>query len=118
MEAPVMKLTRKVVVEGDGKTFPQPGQIVKVHYVGRLSNGAQFDTSRGFLQPPFEFTLGAGEVIKGWDQGVAQMSKGEFAELTMTADLAYGRQGVPGIPGGETLQFDVELIGMYTPRQS
>ena len=79
---------------GDGKTFPKTGQTVVAHYVGRLaSNGKQFDSSRG-RQKPFEFVLGRGQVIRGWDEGFAQMSVGQQATLTISPDYAYGQQDV------------------------
>ncbi len=72
-----------------------------------------FDSSRGFLKQPFQFQIGAGDVIKGWDQGMLKMSKGEKATLTCTPDFAYGQRGAPpDIPPGATLLFDVELIGI------
>ncbi|XP_061588558.1 peptidyl-prolyl cis-trans isomerase Fkbp12-like [Cololabis saira] len=95
---------------GDGKTFPQKGKQVSVHYVGTLTNGKQFDSSRDRGQP-FQFTLGAGEVIRGWDEGVAQMSVGQLAKLTCSPDYAYGSKGYPPIiPANSTLIFEVELL--------
>ncbi|KAG6460918.1 peptidyl-prolyl cis-trans isomerase Fkbp12 [Manduca sexta] len=95
---------------GDGTTYPKPGQIVVVHYTGTLQNGKKFDSSRDRGQP-FKFTLGKGDVIKGWDQGLAKMSVGERARLTCSPDFAYGSRGHPGvIPPNATLIFDVELL--------
>lgn len=95
---------------GDGVTFPHKGQKVEVHYTGTLTNGTKFDSSRD-RGKPFKFTLGAGEVIKGWDEGVSKMSKGQRAKLTCSPDFAYGASGVGGvIPPNATLCFDVELI--------
>jgi FKBP-type peptidyl-prolyl cis-trans isomerase len=86
------------------------GDTVAVHYVGTLENGTEFDSSRRRGQP-FEFALGAGMVIAGWDQGVAGMKVGETRRLTIPGSLAYGRSGVPGvIPPDATLLFDVELV--------
>jgi len=83
-----------------------------VHYTGTLTNGQQFDSSRDKGRP-FQFKIGKGEVIKGWDEGVAKMSVGQRAKLTISSDLGYGAQGVPGtIPGNSTLVFDVELLGV------
>eukprot|EP00357_Protocruzia_adherens_P005514 CAMPEP_0115011852 /NCGR_PEP_ID=MMETSP0216-20121206/24329_1 /TAXON_ID=223996 /ORGANISM="Protocruzia adherens, Strain Boccale" /LENGTH=107 /DNA_ID=CAMNT_0002380679 /DNA_START=26 /DNA_END=349 /DNA_ORIENTATION=- len=102
-------------VEIDIKTagtgnFPQKGNTVKVHYVGTLTDGTKFDSSRDRGQY-FEFTLGVGQVIRGWDDGVARMKKGERSILTCSPDYAYGAKGVPGvIPGNATLVFDVELF--------
>ncbi|KAM3604996.1 uncharacterized protein V6R79_019164 [Siganus canaliculatus] len=95
---------------GDGKTFPQKGTTVFVHYVGTLTDGSKFDSSRDRGQP-FSFKLGAGDVIRGWDEGVAQMSLGQVARLTCSPDFAYGSRGYPPIiPGNATLVFEVELL--------
>ena len=97
---------------GDGKTFASKGQTVVVHYVGTLTDGKKFDSSRDRGQP-FEFKLGAGQVIKGWDEGVAQMSIGQVATLTCSPDYGYGPQGYPGvIPPNATLVFEVEFLGI------
>ncbi|XP_026229835.1 peptidyl-prolyl cis-trans isomerase FKBP1A-like [Anabas testudineus] len=95
---------------GDGKTFPKKGRPVSVHYVGTLTNGKKFDSSRDRGEP-FQFTLGEGEVIRGWDEGVAQMSVGQLARLTCSPDYAYGPRGYPPIiPPNSTLVFEVELL--------
>ncbi|XP_003438103.1 FK506-binding protein 1 [Oreochromis niloticus] len=95
---------------GDGKTFPQKGSMVSVHYVGTLTNGNKFDSSRD-RGSPFQFKLGAGEVIRGWDEGVARMSLGQVAKLTCSPDYAYGSRGYPPIiPANSTLIFEVELL--------
>ncbi|CAD8066776.1 unnamed protein product [Paramecium sonneborni] len=100
----------ETITPGDGKSFPQKGQKVFVHYVGTLLDGSEFDSSRK-RGKPFQFTLGAGQVIKGWDQGVAKLSKGEKAILTCPPDYAYGKQGYPPIiPPNSTLKFEVELL--------
>jgi len=99
----------ETIKPGDGSS-PTAGQKVKVHYTGTLTDGTVFDSSRNKGRP-FEFTLGAGQVIKGWDEGVAKMSKGEQAKLTCSPDYAYGPKGYPGvIPPNATLIFDVELL--------
>lgn len=96
---------------GDGKSFPQKGQTVTAHYHGTLDNGKKFDSSydRG---KPFQFKLGMGQVIKCWDLTVAQMSIGQKVAVKCPSDIAYGPRGIPGvIPGGATLNFDIELLG-------
>lgn len=88
------------------------GKKVSVHYVGTLTNGKKFDSSRDRSEP-FKFTLGAGQVIKGWDQGVAGMKVGGLRKLTIPAALGYGARGFPPvIPPDSTLVFEVELLGV------
>jgi FKBP-type peptidyl-prolyl cis-trans isomerase len=96
---------------GDGAEA-KPGQVVDVHYTGWLTNGTKFDSSvdRG---KPFSFKLGAGQVIEGWDKGVAGMKVGGKRKLTIPPGLGYGSQSVGGvIPPNSTLVFDVELLGV------
>ena len=88
------------------------GKRVTVHYVGTLTNGNKFDSSRD-RGKGFSFTLGAGEVIAGWDRGVAGMKIGGLRRLTIPPDLAYGDRGFPPvIPPRSTLVFEVELLGV------
>jgi FKBP-type peptidyl-prolyl cis-trans isomerase len=99
------------LVVGNGATA-EAGQDVVVHYVGRLADGTQFDSSRA-RQDPFDFALGAGDVIKGWDKGLPGMKVGGKRRLTIPPELAYGDQGLAGvIPPNATLVFEVELLNI------
>ena len=96
------------LVVGKGP-LPKEGHSVVVNYTGTFTNGKVFDTSEG--KQPFEFKLGRGEVIKGWDEGVASMRVGGKRKLVIPPDLAYGSRGYPGvIPPNSTLTFVVELL--------
>jgi FKBP-type peptidyl-prolyl cis-trans isomerase len=97
------------LVEGQGAT-PKAGDRVVVHYTGWLQNGTKFDSSVD-RREPFVFTIGRGQVIKGWDEGVATMRVGDKVKLTIPPELGYGARGAGGvIPANATLIFEVELL--------
>ncbi|KAF0745084.1 hypothetical protein Ae201684_000656 [Aphanomyces euteiches] len=98
------------ITAGDRKTFPEPGDTLVVHYDGYLTDGKLFDSSRA-RGKPFEFIIGSGLVIKGWDEGMLNMSKGERSRLYIPAVKGYGASGAPPvIPPNADLIFDVELL--------
>ena len=102
---------KEVKTKGNGHRRPGKGDKVFVHYVGTLLDGTKFDSSRD-RGDPFTFELGEGRVIKGWDEGVATMAKGEVAVLTCEPQYAYGDRGAgPTIPPNSTLKFEVEHQG-------
>ncbi len=104
-----MKVEKITVGAGPG---PKRGDTVTVHYTGWLADGTKFDSSVD-QHEPFSFVLGTGQVIQGWDQGVAGMRVGDKARLTIPPELAYGTQGYPGaIPPNATLIFEVELLSI------
>ncbi|XP_039220699.1 peptidyl-prolyl cis-trans isomerase FKBP1A isoform X1 [Crotalus tigris] len=123
-----MGVLMETIAPGDGRTFPKRGQTCVVHYTGMLEDGKKFDSSRN-RGKPFKFVMGKQEVIRGWEEGVSQvgrgqvgwgtgqeegvsqMSVGQRAKLTISPDYAYGAAGHPGIiPSNATLIFDVELL--------
>eukprot|EP00586_Coscinodiscus_wailesii_P022759 CAMPEP_0172493556 /NCGR_PEP_ID=MMETSP1066-20121228/24993_1 /TAXON_ID=671091 /ORGANISM="Coscinodiscus wailesii, Strain CCMP2513" /LENGTH=125 /DNA_ID=CAMNT_0013263773 /DNA_START=106 /DNA_END=483 /DNA_ORIENTATION=- len=108
-----MGVTKETISPGDEKTFPKQGDKLTMHYVGTLaSDGSQFDASRT-RGKPFSFTIGIGQVIKGWDEGVMQMSLGEKAKLAITSDYGYGPAGAGGvIPPNADLNFEVDLLAI------
>jgi peptidylprolyl isomerase len=104
-----LEYTDDVVGQG---AAPKAGQTVVVHYTGWLMDGTKFDSSRDRGEP-FKFTLGKGQVIKGWDEGLSTMKVGGRRTLVIPPDLGYGARGAGGvIPPNATLKFDVELIGI------
>ena len=104
-----LEIEDQIVGDGDEATA---GHTVEVHYTGWLTDGTKFDSSHDRNQT-FSFKLGAGQVIAGWDQGVAGMKIGGSRKLTIPADLGYGERGAGGvIPPNATLVFKVELIGL------
>lgn len=107
-----MELKIETTMEGTGEKVVASGDVIEVHYTGKLENGTVFDSSveRGV---PFEFKIGQGLVIQGWDQGLLGMKVGEKRTLTIPADMGYGASGAGGvIPPNATLIFDVELVSI------
>jgi len=115
-----MGVQRKILKDGNGTDKPKKGDTVTIEYTGNLYDaakeadnyrGKQFDTSKG--RGDFKTKIGVGKVIKGWDEGVMDMSLGEKSVLTISGDYAYGDRGFPGlIPPNSTLVFEVELKGI------
>jgi len=104
------KLETKTLIEGKGD-LAKSGDTVAVYYTGRFISGEIFDaSSKHSPLTPFEFEIGAGRVIQGWDLGVVGMKVGETRQMSIPSELAYGPDDFNGIPGGSTLVFDVELL--------
>ncbi len=104
-----------VEIEAGTGPMPQPGDMVSVHYTGTLEDGTEFDSSIG--RDPFRFTLGQGQVIPGWDEGIALMHEGGKATLIIPSELGYGAAGAGPIPPDATLIFEVELVDVQpTPK--
>jgi len=112
---PIMKTTSGLeYIEQEAGSGAQAaaGKVVRVHYTGKFPDGKVFDSSIGRGEP-IEFELGAGRVIKGWDEGIALMKVGSKAQLIIPPELAYGERGAGGvIPANATLVFDVELVSV------
>lgn len=105
-----MGVQKAILKEGSKNNKPRSGQYVTLHYIGTLTNGQKFDSSLD-RNEPFTFKLGAGEVIKGWDIGVASMCLGEIAELKISPEYGYGSTGAGNdIPPNATLIFQVQLL--------
>ncbi|KAF7293873.1 Peptidyl-prolyl cis-trans isomerase [Mycena chlorophos] len=110
--AGVQGVTVEILKPGDGSTYPKKGDTVTIHYVGTLDDGYKFDSSVD-RQKPFQTEIGVGKVIKGWDEGIPQLSLGEKAILKMTPDYGYGARGFPpSIPPHANLQFEVQLLSI------
>ena len=107
----MFSMATKDVKEGDNKNYPNFGDFVKVHYEGRLLDGTVFDSSKKRGEPA-EFQIGA--VIKGWNETLMDMSKGERRVVIIPPELGYGKRGFPGlIPPESYLVFDIELLDFY-----
>ncbi|KAF9964062.1 FK506-binding protein 1A [Mortierella alpina] len=112
-----MGVTIERLTPGNGTDFPTEGDTVVIHYVGTLENGEKFDSSRD-RNKPFETVIGKGRVIRGWDEGVPQLSLNEKAILRITPDYGYGARGYPPvIPANSTLTFEVELLEIIKPKK-
>lgn len=101
------------IFPGDGKIFPKKGMLARVHFVGKLSDRRVFESSRR-RKRPFEFKVGAGHVIPGWDSAIRRMSVGERAVVQISPEMGYGPEGRPPlVPPNASLEFEIELISTY-----
>ncbi len=108
-----MKLKIETTQPGTGNQVVKNGDTVSVQYTGKLTDGTVFDSTANHGGQPFTFTVGAGQVIQGWDQGLLGMKVGEKRTLTIPPSLGYGESGVPGvIPPNATLIFDIQLVSI------
>ncbi|MDE7180253.1 MAG: FKBP-type peptidyl-prolyl cis-trans isomerase [Muribaculaceae bacterium] len=98
----------KVIKKGKGGAHPNRGSVVTVHYTGKTINGKTFDNSKGGVAPAFRLR----DLIPGWNIALQQMSVGDKWEIYVPAEQAYGKINQPGIPGGSTLIFEIELLGI------
>lgn len=98
----------KVIKKGKGDAHPNRGSVVTVHYTGKTINGKTFDSSRGGVAPAFRLR----DLIPGWIIALQQMCVGDKWEVYIPAEQAYGRMNQPGIPGGSTLVFEIELLAI------
>lgn len=114
--SPSGRVTTKITQEGSGQEAKN-GDSVTVHYTGTLENGTKFESSLD-RNEPLTFTLGKGDVIQGWDEGVLGMKIGEKRRLTIPSDLAYGQSGQGAIPPNATLIFDIELLSINSSSQN
>jgi peptidylprolyl isomerase/FKBP-type peptidyl-prolyl cis-trans isomerase FkpA len=105
-----MELKTEILVEGSGDQVVKTGDSVSVDYTGTLEDGTEFDSSIG--REPFVFTVGQGQVITGWDQGLIGMKIGEERKLTIPSELGYGSTAVGPIPPNSTLIFSIKLISI------
>jgi len=103
-----------IITEHGRGVMPEKEALVSVHYTGRLTNDTIFDSSYK-RKKPFSFTLGKGQVIKGWDEGISYLHQGDKARLIIPPELAYGKRSKPNIPANSTLIFDVELVKVQNP---